>query len=830
VTYVPIVVNNRKELTIKMKHDMKFKTILAAFALMLAATTIEAKPQFGEAELFNRNWKFQLADVKDAATPTFDDSGWRVLNLPHDWSVKGTLSPDRASCTGFLPGGIGWYRKTFVVPESRKSEKVFIYFEGVYNRSEVFINGTSVGKRPNGYISFMYDLTPYIQFGKENVISVKVDHSKERDSRWYTGSGIYRNTYLVYAPMLHIDLWGVFFKATTITDKKAEVSVETTLNNEQSKSTTVQVINEIIDPVSGKIVATTSKKQTIEAGKKVTATQMTTIPSPKRWSLEQPNLYTVRTIIKQDGKVTEQNEQKLGIRSLDFDPNKGFALNGNWTKLKGVCLHHDGGCLGSAVPREVWKRRLLTLKDMGCNAIRTSHNPQAPDLYELCDEIGLVVMDEAFDEWEFPKRKWIEGWNVGTPEFQGSYDFFEEWSSRDLADMVLRDRNHASVIMWSIGNEVDYPNDPYSHPILDGTVINQPMHGGYKPDSPKAERLGGIAKRLASVVRSNDNSRPVTAALAGVVMSNETEYPYVLDITGYNYSEDQYAIDHAKYPKRVIFGSENGHSMESWKATRDNEYVFAQFVWTGIDYLGESNPWPSRGFNSGFLDFGGFLKPRGHFRQALWDTKPVTYIGSYPAPSNGNRLSTDALPIWNYNAGEMIRVVGYTNAAQSKLILNGKQVGEVKPLDDKTGVIYWDIPFQPGKLEIVGMDASNKEICNYTIKTSTRPAALTAEADVKTLKKENGLAHVIVTVVDENGVPVLLSDDDITCTLEGPGELLGLESSNNSDMGDYSDNVQRAYHGRLLAYIQTNGQTGTLTIRFTSPWLKDASVKLDVIE
>ncbi|HNW55362.1 MAG TPA: glycoside hydrolase family 2 TIM barrel-domain containing protein, partial [Bacteroidales bacterium] len=366
------------------------------------------------------------------------------------------------------------------------------------------------------------------------------------------------------------------------------------------------------------------------------------------WSLEQPNLYTLRTIIKQDGKIIDQNEQQIGLRALTFDANKGFALNGVWTKVKGVCIHHDAGCLGAAVPREVWKRRLINLKAMGCNAIRLSHNPQAPEVYELCDEIGLLVMDEAFDEWEFPKRKWITGWNNGTPEFQGSAAFFEEWSDKDLADMVLRDRNHASVVMWSVGNEVDYPNDPYSHPVLDHANINQPMHGGYKPDSPKAERLGGIAKRLTAIVRSLDTSRPVTAALAGVVMSNETDYPFALDITGYNYTEDRYAQDHVKYPNRVIFGSENGHSMASWKAVRDNEYVFGQFLWTGIDYLGESGTWPSRGFYSGLFNFGGFLKPRGHFREALWSSKPVTYIGTYPAPADKNHVSMDAWPVWNY--------------------------------------------------------------------------------------------------------------------------------------------------------------------------------------
>lgn len=805
------------------------KSIFLVICMALFVTiSAQAKPQFGRAELFNSGWQFILADPEGAAVPSFDDSKWRKLSLPHDWSVEGTYSPDRASCTGFLPGGIGWYRKTFVVPEEQSQQKIFIYFEGVYNRSEVFINGVSVGKRPNGYISFMYDLTPYIQFGKKNVLAVRVDHSKERDSRWYSGSGIYRPVYLVSAPATHIDLWGVYFKTNSLNDKKAEISISTTLNNEQSGVVSVQVTHDIIEPGTGKVVASVSKKSTIQAGQKTGVNQVVVIPQPKRWSIDRPDLYVVRTSIKQNGQVTETNEQKMGLRTVVFDPDAGFSLNGKSMKLKGVCLHHDAGCLGSAVPRQVWKRRLETLKGMGCNALRTSHNPQAPDLYELCDELGLVVMDEAFDEWEFPKRKWIEGWNVGTPGFEGSYDFFEEWSSRDLADMVLRDRNHASIIMWSIGNEVDYPNDPYSHPVLNGTTINQPMHGGYKPESPNAERLGGIAKRLAGVVRNLDSSRPVTAALAGVVMSNETEYPYALDICGYNYTEDRYTIDHVKYPKRVIFGSENGHSMDSWKAVRDNDFISAQFIWTGIDYLGESNPWPSRGFHSGFLDFGGFLKPRGHFRQALWSESPVTYIGTYK--SRGNHLSTDAWPVWNYEPGELIRVVGYTNTPQSKLLLNGKQVGNILPLDDRTGVIFWDVPFEAGRLEIIGLDQEGKTLCQYAIQTTSRPYALSASPDVTVLRKDDGIAQVTIQVVDEQGRPVILADDEITCTIDGPAELLGLEASNNADMGNYSDSVQRAYHGRLLAYIRATGETGAVSVRFSAPWLQPVTVNLSMIE
>jgi len=809
---------------------MKIKLFLVAATLFLAANVIQAKPQFGKALLFNEDWRFILSDLKEGAQPSLDDSKWRVLNLPHDWTVEGAYSPDKASCTGFLPGGIGWYRKTFTVPVAEKGNKVFIYFEGVYNHSEVFINGNSVGRRPNGYISFMYDLTPYLKFGEENLLSVRVDHSLDADSRWYSGSGIYRDAYLVYASPVHLDLWGVYFKATDVTNQKATISIETSLINSMNKGATVIISHEIIDPVSGKVVASGSKKLKVQANDKGITAQNISVSSPKRWSLEHPNLYTIRTIVKKDGKVIDQNEQQMGIRTLTFDPNKGFALNGVWTKAKGVCIHHDAGTLGSAVPREVWKRRLITLKEMGCNAIRMSHNPQASDVYELCDEIGMLVMDEAFDEWEFAKRKWITGWNNGIPGFQGAASFFNEWSDKDLRDMVLRDRNHASIIMWSIGNEVDYPNDPYSHPVLDHANINQPVQGGYFPDKPKAERLGGIAKRLAAIVRSLDTSRPVTAALAGVVMSNETDYPFALDITGYNYTEDRYAQDHAKYPKRVIFGSENGHGMESWKMVRDNDYIFGQFLWTGIDYLGESGSWPSRGFYSGFLDFGGFLKPRGHFRQALWSENPVTYIGTYRQPKRNNFLSTDAWPIWNYDEGEMIRVVCYTNAPKSKLILNGKQVGEEKELDDKTGVIFWDIPFQEGKLEVQGLDKNNKQICDFKLQTTGRPTAITAKSDLSVIKKDRGVAQVVIQVVDEKGIPVMISEDEITCTIDGPGKLLGLEASNNSDMGNYNDNVQRVYHGRMLAYVQATGKDGKINIKLTAPWLKEAHVTIEAVK
>ncbi len=798
------------------------------FFVFFHFTSVKADPMFGDRQLFVDGWKFiQPASVDDDILKITDFSKWQTVVLPHDWSVKGCYSPDKYSATGYLPGGMGWYAKEFVVPAEKKGEKIYIYFEGIYNRSTVYLNGKLVGNRPNGYMSTLYDLTPYIRYGENNVLKVTVDHTRENDSRWYTGSGIYRDVYLVYANPVHVDLWGIFFHADKVTSRKADVAVETTLRNFSSKQAKVKLVQTIYDVDGGKVVTESSKSVSLDAGDSLTQIQKMSIARPKLWSISSPQLYTLKTTVYVDGKKTEENSRKVGIRTLTFDPNNGFALNGTWMKLKGVCIHHDAGCLGSAVPVEVWRRRLQTLKEIGCNAIRMSHNPQAPVLYDLCDELGFVVMDEAFDEWEYPKRKWVSGWNVGTPGFQGSADFFNEWCERDVRDMVLRDRNHASIIMWSIGNEVDYPNDPYSHPVLDHGRINQPMYGGYKKDAPNAERLGEISKRLATTVKKYDTTRPVTAALAGVIMSNETDYPFNLDICGYNYTENRYDEDHSKYPDRVIYGSENGQGLDAWKKVRDSKNIFAQFIWTGIDYLGEAGRWPSRGLYTGLIDLGGFIKPRGYFRRALWSEKPVAYLGTYPA--HGNHLSQDAWTGWNYDEGQNVRVVAYCNTPKSRLLLNGKVVGEEKSLDDNTFITSWDIPFAPGKLEVEGLDKDGKVVASYSVSTSKRPHAITAEVvEGKIIDKNRGVAQIILQVVDEDGNPVYISDDEITCNIEGPMKLLGLESGNNSDMGNYNDNRQRAFHGHLIAYVQATGQDGTAKIKFSAPWLKGTTVELQL--
>ena len=798
-----------------------FYFIALLIAAFLAGSPLKAQVSFGDAKLFNEHWLFSLSDDSTFVRPAFDDSQWRKLSLPHDWSVEAQLSPTLASCTGYLPGGIAWYRKHFNIAD--KAARHYIYFEAIYNRSEVYLNGHLLGKRPNGYISFLYDMTPYLKEG-DNVLAVRVDHSRYADSRWYTGSGIYRDVWMIAAPDTHFAQWGIGWHATSINDKMASVAVDMEVEKHAVTTARLEAQATLFD-ADGKQVA--SKRVRVSDGKKGITKETVTlkVPKPQRWDLSSPYLYTLKTELLSNGKRIDGSETKVGLRTLKFDADKGFALNGRWMKVKGVCLHHDAGVLGAVVPHDVWKRRLQNLKEIGVNAIRMSHNPQAPVVYELCDELGLLVMDEASDEWEFPKRKWLQGWNVGKPGFDGTFDFFEEWIERDVTDMVRRDRNHPSIFMWSIGNEVDYPNDPYSHPILDGSTISQPMFGGYDPKAPDAMRIGIIAKRLATCVRAVDTSRPVTGALAGVVMSNQTAYPQAVDVVGYNYTEDRYDQDHATYPKRIIYGSENRSDYEAWCAVRDKEFIFGQFIWTGTDYLGESGSWPSRGLYTGLLDLGSFAKPRGHFRASLWSEKPVTYIGTYP---KHNYLSIDAWDSWNYEAGQPIRVVCYTNAPQARLLLNGKVVGEMKPYDQKTGIISWDILYQAGELVAEGCDKDGRVMSNYSIKTSGRPYALKVTADRATLSGDRAVAHITIEVVDENGIAVKLADNNITCEVEGPAKLLGLEGSDNQDMGDYTDNHQRVYRGRLLAYIQSVGKQGPVKVKFTSPLLKGAEVSLQV--
>lgn len=809
------------------------KYLILFLAFVTINQFVKAQVSFGQPYSFNNDWLFSLSDNPDMSKVEYDDSHFRSLDLPHDWSIEGQLSPELASCTGYLPGGIAWYRKHFTINDD--SDKHYIYFEGVYNRSEVYLNGHLLGKRPNGYASFLYDMTPYLK-KKNNVIAVRVDHSRYSDSRWYTGSGIYRDVWIISSRKTHLSQWGSTYRFEKRTDGKGQIEVDYSIDiDEKDFKKNIEIYVSLKDAEGKEVTNTTAKvlksEQAIQKG-----TLSFAIDNPHLWDINDPYLYTITTSLIINGRVIDGNEIKAGFRTLKFDANTGFWLNGKNVKIKGVCLHHDAGVLGAVVPREVWYRRVKQLQSIGANAIRMSHNPQAPCLYDICDELGMLVMDEASDEWEFPKRKWVKGWNQGEPSYEGSFDFFEEWIDRDVADMVMRDRNHPSVFMWSIGNEVDYPNDPYSHPILDGTTINQPMFGGYKPDAPNAERIGTIAKRLSTIVRNIDKSRPVTGALAGVVMSNQTEYPGAIDVVGYNYTENRYDEDHKIYPNRIIYGSETSTNYEAWKAVRDRDFIFGQFVWTGTDYLGESGRWPSRGLNTGLLNFASYPKPRGWFHAALWSEKPITYIGTNLLPRNTERgrrnrnfVSIDAPDVWNYSENSMVRVVCYTNAPQARLKLNGKIIGELKQVNDTTGVIYWDIPFSAGTLCGEGCDNEGRVISSYEVKTHSEAESLVANVeelgDGYDCQCPGFVSQININIIDKNGNVVKNANNDIVCEIEGPAVLLGLEGSNNSDMGNYRDNVQAAYRGSLFAYIKRTGK-GDVVVRFSSNGLTTAEIVL----
>lgn len=529
---------------------------LILLLLLLTLTANGAFAQLNQRLLFNDGWSFHKGDVSAGANGGSAEIQWQTVQLPHDWSIDGPFSEEWASATAYLPGGIGWYKKYFNAPANWKGKKVAVRFDGVYKNSEVWINGHYLGKRPNGFVPFQYDLSPYLKYNQRNLLTVKVDHTEFADSRWYTGSGIYRNVYLLVKNLIHIDRDDLVFSTPEVSASSASVKVKAIVTNVTSASAPVMVKIRLTDP-KGKIVGIEEHRFQAKPGQN-DVTLNHSVSALHLWSVEEPQLYQLQVQVIRNGTVIDQETEAVGIRSIRFDKDNGFFLNEENLKLKGVCIHDDAGALGVAVPPEVWVRRLKALKDAGVNALRLSHNPHADYLYDLCDQMGFLVMDEAFDEWEIGKNKWVKGWNVGTPSKDGYHEYFKEWAHRDLEAMIKRDRNHPSVILWSIGNEIDYPNDPYTHPVLNSGRNPQIYGKGYLPDHPPASEITGIAKDLVKTVKAFDTTRPVTAALAGVVMSNEVGYPDVLDIVGYNYQEFRYAEDHQKYPNRIIYGSENG--------------------------------------------------------------------------------------------------------------------------------------------------------------------------------------------------------------------------------------------------------------------------------
>lgn len=771
---------------------------------------------------FDFDWRFLKADAAGAEALGYDDSGWRTVQVPHDWSIEGPYSQEYASGTGFLPGGIGWYRKTFALDPSLEGKIITVEFDGVYNNSEVWINGQYLGKRPFGYIGFQYDLTGHVKFGSENVLAVRVDHSDFADSRWYTGSGIYRHVRLNILDPMHIAHWGTYVTTPQADKDRAQIRIETAIENNSGLMQSVSLAADIYAP-DGTHLARIVSSQAVEAGKLGSFVQEAAFSNPVLWDIDSPNLYTLKSTVCVNGKTTDRTETPFGIRSFRFDPDQGFYLNGRNLKIKGMCLHHDAGIVGAAVPEKMWVRRLAAMKEIGCNAIRCSHNPPAPEFLDLCDRMGFVVMDEAFDEFTPTKNKWVKGWNQGTPSRDGYGEVFEEWAQRDIADMVRRDRNHPSIIMWSIGNEVDYANDPFSHPVLGQE---------HKPENPPAENLTKYGKMLVETVKQYDTTRPTTAALANAPMSNAVGFADILDVVGYNYQEKYYAEHHAQYPKRALYGSENHQTLEAWDAVEQNAFISGQFVWTGIDYLGEAGSWPYRSWERSPYDICGFKKPAAWQRQSMWADEPMVYVVCRPARTEGQgfgrRGFAPAWPNWKANDGQMMQVQAFTNCDEVELVLNGRSLG-VKPYAEAVRrALVWQVPFEAGELRAVGR-INGQAVCEYALQTPGEAAKIELICDAATLTADGkDVCHLEFRVVDANGTLVWGAENEVTFAIDGPAAVIGIGNGDPTSHQSHQGNAYKVYQGKGLAVLRAGRKAGTVKISAKAEGLAPAEVTLKV--
>jgi beta-galactosidase len=800
------------------KPRISFFHLLLLTIPLLLISSITFSFNSRKTENFGKGWKFNLGDIPNGQESGLDDAQWQTLNIPHDWSIEGKFSKDNPASPsgGALPGGIGWYRKTFTLPVSEKGRLAFIDFDGVYRNSEVWINNHSLGQRPYGYSSFRYELTPYLKYGKEkNILAVKVDNSKQPNSRWYSGSGIYRNVWLVTTEKIHVEHWGTFVTTPEVTGQSAKVVIQTKIRNASLKDQTI-ILKTAITDTKGKTIAsadTTDKLMEASAGN---IEQHLTVSDPVLWSVENPYLYKVLTTVIAGGKEQDVVETTLGIRSFVFDTAKGLLLNGKHVKINGVCNHHDLGFLGAAVNRRALERQLQILKAMGVNGIRTSHNPPAPELLELCDRMGFMVMDEAFDMWK-----------KGKTQFDYSLDW-DKWHQRDIQDMVLRDRNHPSIFLWSIGNEVSEQWDTTDH---SGTVI---------------------AKELVSFIKDLDLTRPVTANCNSSDTLNPVLRADALDIIGYSYHQDEYAKFRQIHPGKRLIGSETVSSLnsrgsydmpsdsirrwpprwdlplkdanadlscssydncsapwgstheETWKLMKKFDFISGQFIWTGFDYLGEPTPysWPARSSYFGIVDLAGFPKDVYYLYQSEWTDKPVLHI----------------FPHWNWKEGQTIDVWAYTNCEEVELFLNGQSIGNKKKNGDELH-LQWRLTYAPGTLKAVGR-TGGKEILTQEVRTAGAPAKMILEADrTKITADGKDLSFVTVRIVDNRGTLVPHADNLIHFNIEGEGKIIGVDNGSQTSDESFKVNYRKAFNGMCLAVIQSTEKAGKITLKVVSEGL-----------
>ncbi|WP_300724629.1 sugar-binding domain-containing protein [uncultured Bacteroides sp.] len=739
---------------------------------------------------FDFDWKFSLTDSLSYSENDFDDRNWTDIQLPHDWSIKLNFDMSISGSAAHLPGGIGWYRKTFDVPLSYRNKSVSILFDGIFHQSDVYINGKHLGFRPYGFCSIEYDLTPYLIFGKKNVISVRVNRSGKNDiARWYTGSGIYRHAWLIVADPVHVVNDGTYITTPKVNEAESEVKISTTLTNASDVARTISVVQRILSQDGKQIGKMDRQKVTVQSGDTVDVTQWLTVTEPLLWSVNTPSLYTMETSLVSGGKVLDTYTTTFGIRTVEFTSDRGFFLNGKPLKLKGLCLHQDAGALGTAVPDRSDERRLEILKEYGCNAIRCAHNQFSPGFLDLCDRMGFLVIDEAFDKWK-----------------SGYYEkYFDEWWQRDLGNMLVRDRNHPSVMLWSIGNELQE--------AWDGSDT------GWKR-----------AKMLQDFVHEKEPSRMVI--LSAQNKHNE-KFSGVTDVIGYNYLEARMLSDHEKFPERrfVIteelpyYSGEEGNirsytPYNPWNIIADNDFVAGGFIWSGVDYLGEAVG-DSHGWPNGLFDICMFEKPRAAYHRAMWNDKPLVSIAFWD-PSLDIDHGRDLwqwpkmASHWNLPKsyiGQVIQVCTITNCDEFELFLNGNSMGRQKTSDFSNNTIIWNIPYKPGVIEAKGFK-KGEHLSTYKLETSKNTNHLVLTPDRKILKADGqDLSHISVQLYDEDGKPVQTDDKMLEVSVEGDGKFLGIDNGDLRRKGSFAGNTLKTYFGKALIVVQSLRQKGTMTVK-----------------
>lgn len=789
--------------------------------LLLAMQLLSILPfaAFSQVSLFNDDWKFHRGGAQRAEMPDYNDHAWRVVHLPHDWSIEdlpGKNSPFDSLAvgqvsTGFTAGGTGWYRKTFHVPASLRDKKVQLQFDGIYMNADIWINGIHLTNHPYGYTSSIVDITKHLKYDQDNVVAVQVKNEGQ-NSRWYTGSGIYRHVWLRVTEQLHIEPWGVSIESKA----NGEISVSTTLNNLGGTSGRVRLVTQMSD-ADGSQSFTQDAFLTLPDNGKITQLQQFKVSSPQLWSVESPKLYTAYVQLYKGDRLLDSTHVRFGIRSISFDVNKGFALNGKPMKLKGGCVHHDNGPLGAKAFDRAEERRIALLKASGFNAIRCAHNPPSQAFLDACDRLGMLVIDEAFDMWRLPNN----------PHDYHLY-FDKHWKS-DIESMVYRDRNHPSIIMWSIGNEIKEMENP--------AVIE-------------------VAKMLRDHIKSIDTTRPVTAAVNNL-RPQKDPYFSVFDVAGYNYAaggdhlkKSIYSEDHDRVPARVMYGSESYplEAFSAWMGVVDHPWVIGDFVWTAFDYIGEasigwrgywqeSNFFPWNLAYCGDIDICGWKRPQSYYRDALWKQNQLSIFVRPPSPSfpiNPDKQSwskwewDDVVSDWNWkgNEGRAMEVVVYSSCPAVELFLNGRSLGKQKTDRSNKFTATFKVDYQPGVLKAVGIDGK-RAVANAILQTTSTPAAIKLTADRQTIVANNqDLSYVNVEIVDNAGVRNPKFDGQLSFTIDGPATIIAVANANPVSIESYQSNKRKAWRGRCMVILRSTKQAGIITLQATANGLPSGSVRI----